>query len=326
MNTLVLSVIIAFVAAFASGYIIIPALKKLKAGQQIREDGPKDHIKKAGTPTMGGLIFMTGVIVSCLIMLIFVKLNKYMWFALIGALSFGLIGLIDDLIIVIKRRSEGLKPYQKMLLLIVFSIIASVFAYNDPSIGSSIYIPILNKYWDLSWGYIPFNVFFIIAITNCVNLTDGLDGRAGSVSLVNMLTFAVIFFTMAETVVWKTDMLVFSAACMGGILGFLRFNSYPAKVFMGDTGAFFIGGAIAMICMISRLQILVPIMGLMFVLSGLSCVIQVLVYKKTKKRVFKMAPLHHHYELSGVHETKIVSMYTLVTSIVCMVVLFVMTI
>ena len=259
MNTLVLSVIIAFVAAFASGYIIIPALKKLKAGQQIREDGPKDHIKKA------------------------VKLNKYMWFALIGALSFGLIGLIDDLIIVIKRRSEGLKPYQKMLLLIVFSIIASVFAYNDPSIGSSIYIPILNKYWDLSWGYIPFNVFFIIAITNCVNLTDGLDGLAGSVSLVNMLTFAVIFFTMAETVVWKTDMLVFSAACMGGILGFLRFNSYPAKVFMGDTGAFFIGGAIAMICMISRLQILVPIMGLMFVLSGLSGVIQVLVYKKTKK-------------------------------------------
>lgn len=325
MKILILSVIIAFAAAFGGGYLIIPALKRLKAGQQIREDGPKDHLKKAGTPTMGGLIFAFGVVVACVVMLIIGDVGRYMWFALLGSLSFGLIGLIDDLIIVVKHRSEGLKPYQKMLLLVVFSIIVSVFAFKDPSIGSSLYIPIADIYWDMSWGYIPFNVFFIIAITNCVNLTDGLDGLAGSVTLVNMLTFAVIFLTMSAVTVWKNDMIVFAAACMGGILGFLRFNTYPAKVFMGDTGAFFLGGAIAMICMVSRLQILVPIMGIMYVLSGLSCVIQVLVYKKTKKRVFKMAPLHHHFELSGVHETKIVSMYTLVTAVACMLILLIMT-
>ena len=323
MKILVLSVIIAFVAALGSGYFIIPALKRLKAGQQIREDGPKDHLKKAGTPTMGGLIFTFGIIAACVIMMGYA--GSYLWYALIGALCFGLIGLIDDLIIVVKHRSEGLKPYQKMLLLIIFSVIVSVYAYRDPAIGSSLYIPIADVYWDISWFYIPFNVFFILAITNCVNLTDGLDGLAGSVTLVDTLTFSVIFLSLSAATVWQNDMIIFAAACTGGILGFLRFNAYPAKVFMGDTGAFFLGGALAMMCMISRLQILIPVMGIMYVLSGLSCVIQVAVYKRTKKIVFKMAPLHHHFELSGVHETKIVAMYMLATSIACLLVLLIMT-
>ena len=271
---------------------------------------------------MGGLIFTFGIIVACVVFC--GSATKYLWFALVGALCFGLIGLIDDLIIVLKHRSEGLKPYQKMLLLVIFAVIISVYAYMDGGIGSAIYIPIADVYWDMGFWYIPFNIFVILAVTNSVNLTDGLDGLAGSITLVDMITYAVIFLTLAGSAIWKRDMLIFSSAIAGAVLGFLRFNSYPAKVFMGDTGAFFLGGAICMISIISGLQILIPFMGVMFLVTTLSCLIQVVVYKRTKKRVFRMAPLHHHFELGGVHETKIVAMYTMVTAVLCLLVLLAM--
>lgn len=322
MNTMIFCILISFAVALGGGYFIIPILRRLKAGQQIREDGPQSHKKKGGTPTMGGLIFMLGVLVTCLIMA--GKVSSYLAYAVIGAFCFGLIGLIDDMIIVLKHRSEGLKPRQKMILLTIFATIITVYAYLDENIGSSLYIPIANVEWNMGFWYIPFNIFFILALTNSVNLTDGLDGLAGSVSLIDMLTYAIILLLMTGTAVWKTDMIVFAAAVAGGLLGFLRFNTYPAKVFMGDTGAFFLGGALSMLAIVTRTQIIIPFIGIMFVLSSVSCIIQVGYYKMTHKRVFRMAPLHHHFELGGVHETKIVSMYMMVTAIICLIVIWCM--
>ena len=289
----------------------------MKAGQSIKEIGPTWHMSKQGTPTMGGIFIVLGVAAAMLVF--FGEISVYGWVALLGALAYCLIGFIDDLIIVLKKRNLGLRPKQKLVAQFIFAVLIAVWAYNDPQIGSRLYIPFADTYWDLGIFYIPFTIFVIMAVTNCVNLTDGLDGLAGGVTLVNMGTYTILFFAMGAAYLWAKDLMIFSAAMTGGILGFLRYNSYPAKVFMGDTGAFFLGGGIAMIAIISRLQLLIPIMGLMYVLSGLSCVLQVASYKlRNKKRIFKMAPLHHHFELSGVHETKIVSTYMIVTLVLCL--------
>lgn len=317
MNTLILSILIAFVVAILIGKLMIPFLRRLKFGQHERTDGPKSHLVKEGTPTMGGIFIVLGVAAAMLVF--FGEISVYGWVALLGALAYCLIGFIDDLIIVLKKRNLGLRPKQKLVAQFIFAVLIAVWAYNDPQIGSRLYIPFADTYWDLGIFYIPFTIFVIMAVTNCVNLTDGLDGLAGGVTLVNMGTYTILFFAMGAAYLWAKDLMIFSAAMTGGILGFLRYNSYPAKVFMGDTGAFFLGGGIAMIAIISRLQLLIPIMGLMYVLSGLSCVLQVASYKlRNKKRIFKMAPLHHHFELSGVHETKIVSTYMIVTLVLCL--------
>ena len=322
MKIMIISVLVSFAVALIAGRFIIPALKKHKAGQHVREDGPQAHLKKEGTPTMGGVIIMIGVVAA--MRLFMNRETGYAWFALIGALAYGLIGLIDDMIIVLKHRSEGLTPKQKLLLQFLFGALISVYAYLDPAIGSSLYIPIANIYVDFGWFYIPFNIFFLMALTNSVNLTDGLDGLAGGVSLVNSVTFALIFMGLAATFTWSNDLMIFAAALTGGILGFLRYNAYPAKVFMGDTGAFFLGGALSMLSIISRMQIIIPVIGFMFMLSSISCIIQVAYYKRTKKRVFKMAPLHHHFELCGIHETKIVTMYMMITAVLCLITLLIL--
>lgn len=317
MQTLILSILISFIVALGAGKLLIPVLHRLKFGQQERDDGPKSHLTKQGTPTMGGIFISLGVIAT---VLIFMREElSYVWFALIGALAYGLIGLIDDLIIVLKKRSLGLKPYQKIVMQVVFAVLIALYAYRDPAIGSSLYIPIADINWDMGIWYVPFTVFVILALTNSVNLTDGLDGLAGGVTLVNAATYTLIFFGLGATYIWAKDMMIFSAALTGGILGFLRYNTYPAKVFMGDTGAFFLGGALCMIAIISRLQILIPVMGLMYVLSSVSCILQVGSYKlRHGKRIFKMAPLHHHFEIKGVHETKIVSVYMIITVVLCL--------
>lgn len=317
MRILILSILIAFIVALVIGKLMIPFLRRLKFGQHERTDGPKSHLVKEGTPTMGGIFIVLGVIAAMLVFL--GEITVYGWVALLGAMAYCLIGFIDDLIIVLKKRNLGLSPKQKLVAQFIFAVLIAVWAYNDPQIGSKLYIPFADVYWDLGVIYIPFTIFVIMAVTNCVNLTDGLDGLAGGVTMVNTAAYTILFFGLGATYIWAKDMMIFSAAVTGGILGFLRYNSYPAKVFMGDTGAFFLGGAIAMIAIISRLQILIPIMGLMYVLSGLSCVLQVASYKlRNKKRIFKMAPLHHHFELSGVHETKIVSTYMIVTLVLCL--------
>ncbi len=322
MQTLIYSILISFIAALGAGHFLIPLLQRLKAGQQIRDDGPKTHLSKAGTPTMGGLFIGLGVLAVAVIFI--GQTGKYFWVGLIGALAYGLIGLIDDLIIILKKRSLGLRPRQKLAMQFIFAVLIAIYAYSDGAIGSKLFIPIWNVEWDLGIWYIPFTVFVIMSLTNSVNLTDGLDGLAGGVSLINAATYTLIFLGLLSSYIWARDMMIFAAAVSGGILGFLRYNTYPAKVFMGDTGAFFLGGALVMMAIISRLQVLIPVMGLMFVLSSLSCILQVGSYKLRKKRIFRMAPLHHHFEMKGIHETKIVSVYMLITLILCLVTLLIL--
>ncbi len=317
MDTLILAILVSFVAALGFGHMMIPVLRRL-AGQQIRDDGPKSHLKKAGTPSMGGLFITLSIVLTMI--LFYQKVGRYTFAALIGSLAYGTVGLIDDLIKATKHRSLGLRPWQKIFLQLLFAVIISFYAYFDPGIGSEVFIPILNKYVDFGALYIPFCMFFLLALTNSVNLTDGLDGLAGGVTLINAGAYTLIFVATAalKDQLWAKDIVLFSAALTGGVLGFLRYNTYPAKVIMGDTGAFFLGGALSMIAIISKSQLLVPVMGVMFMISTVSCLLQIGSYKLRKKRIFKMAPLHHHFELKGVHETKIVSVYMILTGVACM--------
>ena len=326
MDIIIYSVLAAFFIALAAGYVGVPLLKRLKLGQQIRDDGPQTHLSKAGTPTMGGIIILIGLIAASLI---FARGSfEYMWFALGITLGFGLIGLMDDLIIVLKKRALGLKAYQKIVGQIGIALIVAFFAYNNPAIGSKLIVPFFGIEWDLGAWYIPFTVISVVLIVNSVNLTDGLDGLASGVVLVNTATYAIIFFGIYQmyastgqtlAAAGTSNMMVFSASLTGACLGFLRFNTYPAKVFMGDTGSLALGGAISVIGVVSRLQLLLVITGFLVLMSSISVILQVGSYKTRKKRIFKMAPLHHHFELKGVPETRIVAFYYMITVILCLV-------
>ena len=316
----------AFAAAIVFGYILIPLLKRFKMGQQIRDDGPKTHLSKAGTPTMGGVIIMLALFVG---VFAFSRGSMdYIWIAVGLTLLFGTIGLIDDMIIVVRKRSLGLKPYQKLIIQFIVAIAVSFIAYYNQGIGTKLIVPFVGVEWDLGIWYIPFTTIAVVLIVNSTNLTDGLDGLASSVSLVNAAAFAVIFFGLftaaksggsADMQDGMRNMMVFSAALGGACLGFLRFNTYPAKVFMGDTGSFALGGAISAIVIISRMQLLLIITGFMFLASAISVILQVGSYKLRRKRIFKMAPIHHHFELKGVPETKIVTFYTIITLLLCII-------
>ena len=316
METLILSVLISFAAAVAGGYFAIPLLRSLKAGQPIRKLGPESHYKKAGTPTMGGIIMVFGVVVTCIIF--HKRLFTHSYVSIAAALAFGLMGGLDDLLKLLRHNSDGLRAYQKIIFQFVFSVLIAIFAYKNPAIGSSLYVPFFGIEWDLGIWYIPFTVFTITALTNGVNLCDGLDGLCAGVTMIVSAAFTVIFFSL-KTVIGE-NMLVFAAAMTGACLGFLRFNSYPARVFMGDLGAFFLGGGIAMMFVVSRLQLMILIMGIIYTVSDLSVVLQVGSYKlRHGKRIFLMAPLHHHFEKKGIPETKIVSTYMLVTAAACLI-------
>ena len=325
MDIIIYTVLTAFLIALAAGYVGVPLLKRLKLGQQVRDDGPSSHLSKAGTPTLGGIIILIALTAATFA---FARGSfELIWFAVGVTLGFGFIGLLDDLIIVLKKRSLGLKAYQKMLGQLGIALIVAFFAYNNPSIGSTIIVPFAGIEWDLGGWYIPFTVFVVVAMVNAVNLTDGLDGLASGVTLINTATFTIIFFGIYQLyfaggrMLAASDagsMMIFSAAVTGACLGFLRFNTYPAKVFMGDTGSLALGAALSVMAVVSRLQLLLLITGIMFVLSTISVVLQVGSYKLRKKRIFKMAPLHHHFELKGVQETKIVAFYYLITIVMCL--------
>lgn len=325
MDNIIYAVLVSFFVALAAGYVGVPLLKRLKAGQQVRDDGPKTHLSKAGTPTMGGLIMWTGLIAATLS---FSRGDfQFVWMALGATLGYGLIGLMDDMIIVLKKRSLGLKAYQKIIAQIGIALIVAFFAYNNPLIGSKLIVPFGGGFeWDLGGWYVPFTVFVIVSMVNGVNLTDGLDGLASGVTMINALTYTIILLTFYQTqkeglpllAAGTNNMMVFSAALMGACLAFLRFNAYPAKVFMGDTGSLALGAALSVIGIVSRLQLLLAVTGIMYAASAISVVLQVGSYKLRKKRIFKMAPLHHHFELKGVPETKVVAMYMVVTAVFCL--------
>ncbi|MBX4265219.1 phospho-N-acetylmuramoyl-pentapeptide-transferase [Clostridium estertheticum] len=310
MNLIIYSVIIAFLLSIIQGPLLIPLLHKLKFGQNIRAEGPKSHLKKAGTPTMGGIIFMVSTIITML--LIVRHTNDEAMIALYCFIAFGLIGLIDDFLKITHKENEGLKSKQKMLLIV---IVAGVIGYyTSIRLGTDIMIPFTN--WSINLGiwYVPCIIIYFAATTNAVNLTDGLDGLATSVTIIVMT-----FFALVSNMMFHPSLAIFCAALAGALLGFLRYNFYKAQIFMGDMGSLALGGAVAGVAMILKSPVLVAIVGGIYVMETLSVIIQVFVFKATGKRVFKMSPIHHHFELSGWNETKVVAVFSIATVVFCLI-------
>lgn len=307
-----LLIIISILVSLGLGLLILPILKRRKIGQNIRDVGPKSHYSKAGTPTMGGIIFM---IATLILSLVFLDLNLQNAILIISMLGFGAIGFIDDFRKLVLKQSEGLSPKGKLVLQFALAVIITVMAFiNDKDSIELFRIPFTN--FDLKLGIlgIPLMIFIIVGTTNATNLTDGLDGLLASVSVPVFITLAIIGK--------DTDSELFSYIMMGTLLGFLFFNSNPASVFMGDTGSMAIGGAVVALSIVLRIPIYLIIFGGIYVMETLSVIIQVLSYRhRNKKRVFLMTPIHHHFELKGYKEAKIVVSFTVVSVILCMITL-----
>ncbi len=290
---------------------LIKYLHKLKFGQAIREEGPESHAIKKGTPTMGGISFLLAIIIA-LIVAILVDFNnlKYYLLFIYTTLSFAIIGYIDDMLIVVKKKNDGLSPKKKLMLQILFSTIfyiLLIFIYDNINY---IYIPFIDYNLNLSILYLIFVVFWQTGFSNAVNLTDGLDGLASSVTIITTSTFALLAYKENNMPVFA-----FCLAIVGALLGFLLFNKKPAKIFMGDTGSLALGGILAGISIILHKEIAFLFIGLIYILETLSVIIQVIYFKKTGKRIFKMSPLHHHFELSGYGEVKTVYLFVFITII-----------
>jgi phospho-N-acetylmuramoyl-pentapeptide-transferase len=313
MSAMIYSVLVAFLISLLQGPILIPILHKLKFGQNIREEGPKSHRKKAGTPTMGGIIFIITTAVTMLIMNNNILSNKNAIFAFVCFFAFSVIGFLDDFLKIVHKKNEGLTSKQKILLQIIVSIAIAYYAYAN--FGADIYIPFLKISFSMNPVlYIIFVVVYFVAVTNAVNLTDGLDGLATSVTLLVMTFFAMVSFS------WHSyELAIFCSILAGALLGFLKYNAFPAQIFMGDTGSLALGGAVASVALILKLPLLVIIVGGIYVIEALSVIIQVTSFKLTGKRVFKMAPIHHHFEQLGWHETRVVSVFSIATVILCLI-------
>ncbi len=311
-KALLFVIIVSFFIAVIIGPIFIPFLRRLKFGQSIREEGPASHKKKSGTPTMGGIIFMTSIVVTTLITAIFtdyVTLSQEIQMLLIALLGYGLIGFIDDFIIVVKKNNEGLTPKQKVLgQLMIAVLFFYLFLRSDyPTTISFFNLFEINLYWI----YGLFILLWMVGFSNAVNLTDGLDGLCSGASVIAFSSFGMI--AMAQQ---QLDIAIFCFTVVGALLGFLVFNLNPAKVFMGDTGSLALGGVLAAVSILLKQELILVLIGLVFVLETLSVIIQVGYFKRTGKRIFKMAPLHHHFELCGWSEWKVVTVLWLV-GLVC---------
>ncbi len=308
--------LLSFFVGLVLSFIIIPILKRLKVGQIEREDGPQSHLKKQGTATMGGMIIVIGIVIITIILFMQyrkVELNTIKNFIplVLVSLGFGLVGFIDDFKKLVLKNTEGLKPSYKMLGLLIISVTFVIFLYKI--IGTEIFIPIIKTYITIpSWLYIPFAIFVMLGTTNAVNLTDGIDGLATSVTTIIIACLTVIGIMMDV----KEVVLLGSMVC-GINLAFLIFNMYPAKVFMGDTGSLLLGGVIVAMALYLKMPLILIIIALIPILETISVIMQVGYYKKTGKRIFKMAPLHHHFELSGWNENKVVSMFSIFTLVLC---------
>ena len=294
----IIACVISFIIAAAVVPVLIPFLRKLKFGQTILEDGPTWHEKKQGTPTMGGIGFIIATVIAAAV---FVRDLRGAGI-LACAVLFGVIGFVDDYIKVVKKRNKGFSAKQKFLAQTIVSLGYGIFLYF--AFGQTgTRIPFTDKVFDL---------LVLLATTNSANLTDGLDGLASGVG-----SIVALFFALATNILEVESASVVSGALVGGLLGFLIYNAYPAKVFMGDTGSLFIGGAISAVAISAGLEIFIMMSAFVFLFEALSVIIQVSVYKKTKKRVFKMAPLHHHFEMCGWKETKVVLVFCLITVVLC---------
>ncbi len=310
---------ITFVVTAILGKIIIPILKKLKVGQSERVDGPRSHLRKQGTPTMGGIMMIISIIIILGIMSIINMENAKMILPIaLSTIGFGLVGFIDDFKKVVLKNTDGLNPKLKMLGLLVIATIYTIFLVQYTNINNEIYIPILKIYISLpNIIYIPLIILVMLSTTNAVNLTDGVDGLAASCLSIILTAFSVICLKLSYPAI-----SIFSAIVAGSCVGFLIYNFYKAKVIMGDTGSLLLGGALASIAIYIKMPLLLIIMAIIPVLETLSVILQVLSFRFTGKRLFKMTPLHHHFELTGWRENKVVGVFALITFVASIVGIF----
>ncbi len=315
--TVFMPVIISFAFSVIMGPIIIPVLRKLKMGQTERKEGVKSHLKKAGTPTMGGVIILLSVVLTSVF---YVKDYPKMIPILFVTLGFGLIGFLDDYLKVVMRRSDGLFPKQKMALQIVITAIFAFYIVKFTDVSLAMLIPFSGgKYLDIGWLAVPLMFFAVIGTVNGTNFTDGLDGLASSVTVL-----VATFFTVVA-IGTKSGIEPITCAVVGALLGFLLFNVYPASVFMGDTGSLALGGFVASTAYMLQMPLFILIVGLIYLVEVASVMIQVTYFKKTGgKRIFKMAPIHHHFELCGWSETRVVAVFSIITAILCLIALMAM--
>ena len=320
MQRMMITAIAAYAAGVVLGKLLLPVLTKLKFGQNIYELAPEAHKKKQGTPIMGGLIFAGAAMLSTLVMHGYgVPLRENMALAMfLMALGNMCIGFADDMTKIRGGKNAGLTPKQKMFFQAILALAFSLYCYFHPQVGSAIEIPFLRTQLDLGILYIPAMMFIIVGTTNSANLLDGLDGLCTSVSMMDFLTLAII----AATAGLGGDLGVACAAMCGGLMGYWVYNVHPARVFMGDTGSMFIGGAVVAAAMLLRQPLILVLIAFWMLMSSLSVMIQVTYFKKTGgKRIFKMSPIHHHFELCGMSEFRIVAMYMTTTAVLCLIAL-----
>ncbi len=305
VTVLLMTIAIAFLITVLLSPIFIPFLRRLKFGQSIREDGPQSHLKKSGTPTMGGLMIVVSVIITSIIMVVKYKtgpIGYELWLLIFVLVGFGLLGFLDDFIKVVMKRNLGLRSGQKMIGQIIIALIF-YFILRAQDFPTYIQIPGTTIQWELGWGYAILIIFMLVGASNAVNLTDGLDGLLAGTAAIAFGAFAILALNGFPQ---SSEVSIFSLAVVGALLGFLVFNAHPAKVFMGDTGSLGLGAAIAAIAILTKLEIILVIIGGVFVIETLSVIIQVVSFKTRRKRVFKMSPIHHHFELSGWSEWRVV--------------------
>ena len=310
-------VLISFALCVIMGPVIIPILRRLKMGQTEREDGVKSHLKKTGTPTMGGVIILLSIVITSVF---YIKDYPKILPILFVTLGFGLIGFLDDYLKVVMRRSDGLYPKQKMALQIVVTAIFAFYILKFTDVSLAMLLPFSGgKYLNIGWLAVPVMFIAVIGTVNGVNFTDGLDGLASSVTVL-----VATFFTVVA-IGTKSGISPITCAVVGALLGFLLFNVYPASVFMGDTGSLALGGFVASTAYMLQMPIFIIIVGLVYLVEVVSVIIQVTYFKKTGgKRFFKMAPIHHHFELCGSSETKVVAVFSIITAILCLIALMAM--
>ncbi|PLT28094.1 phospho-N-acetylmuramoyl-pentapeptide-transferase [Peribacillus deserti] len=302
VQVLLFTIVMGFLITVLLSPVFIPFLRRLKFGQSIRDEGPKSHQKKSGTPTMGGImILLAGAVTSLIMTAKFTETSVEIYLLLLVTLGFGLLGFLDDFIKVVMKRNLGLTSKQKLFGQIIIAIIFYLIFRTSEHFSPEMIIPGTHVSFDFGWLYVAVVIFWLVGFSNATNLTDGLDGLLSGTAAIAFGAFAVLAWNQSQY-----DVAIFSIAMAGAVLGFLVFNAHPAKVFMGDTGSLALGGALATVAMLTKLELLLVIIAGVFVIETLSVILQVISFKTTGKRIFKMSPLHHHYELVGWSEWRVV--------------------
>ncbi|CAC9924582.1 phospho-N-acetylmuramoyl-pentapeptide-transferase [Aedoeadaptatus nemausensis] len=310
-TTLPISFGLGLIFSLIGGHYFIPMLRRLHAGQEIREDGPQSHLVKAGTPTIGGIIFLTSAILATLV----IKNLTYEAMVLfISTLGFGLVGFVDDYLKVVHKRNLGFTARQKLLAQILIAVLLYVLIRTSDGLSTAMLVPGRGTTWEMGIMFIPFIIFVVVGTVNSVNLTDGLDGLSSSVTIIVMLFFSLVSYKMG-----RTSITLFCLVMAGALLGFLFYNKYPAKVFMGDTGSLALGGAVVAVAILLNLPLLLPICCGIYFIETLSVIIQVVSFKTRGKRVFLMSPIHHHFEHKGMNEVQIVGLFSIVEIVLCVI-------